>query len=247
MEAGTKILIGAGLTALLAWGSHNALGGGKAFVEGLETKANAELAAGAVDGVTAVAERDPQLKRVILLSGNKSDAEKASIIARMKAIPGVADARWDDGNGAVAKAEPVAAKIEAPASKEEIAACQQDINAVMAGKTVNFQSGSAYLADNNNVLDEVAAALKPCAGMTVEVQGHTDLSGSPATNQTLSQERAERVVAALVAKGVPAERMTAKGYGSSQPLDNARNFTANAKNRRTVFAIAASTAPQGGN
>lgn len=246
MEAGNKILIGAALTALLAWGSHSALGGGTKFVDGLDAKAQAALASHSIAGVKAAVERTPQLRRVIILSGDKTDAEKADIIAKMKAIPGVADARWDTGP-VVAEANIAPAKVEAPASKEAIAACQTDINNVMAGKTINFQSGSAYLAENNAVLDEVAAALKPCAGMAVEVQGHTDLSGAPATNQTLSQERAERVVAALVAKGVPTDRLTAKGYGSSQPLENARGDAANAKNRRTVFAIAAaSAAPEGG-
>lgn len=247
MEAGSKILIGAAVTALLAWGSHSAMGGGAKFVDGLEGKAKEALASNAISGVTAAVERSPQLKRVIILSGEKSDAEKADIIAKLKAIPGVADVRWESGATTVA-AETAPAKVEAPASKEAVAACQQDINSVMAGKTINFQSGSAYLAENNAVLDEVAAALKPCAGMTVEVQGHTDLSGAPETNQVLSQERAERVVAALVAKGVPAERMTAKGYGSSQPVEATRSYAANAKNRRTVFAIAATSAKtEGGN
>ena len=246
MEAGNKILIGAALTALLAWGSHSAMDGGATFVTGLEAKAQAALASNSIAGVKAAVERTPQLKRVIILTGDKTDAEKADIIATMKAIPGVADARWDTGP-VVAEADIAPAKVEAPASKEAIAACQADINQVMAGKTINFQSGSAYLAENNAVLDEVAAALKPCAGMAVEVQGHTDLSGAPATNQTLSQERAERVVAALGAKGVPTERLTAKGYGSSQPLENARGDAANAKNRRTVFAIAAAASPEGGN
>jgi OmpA-OmpF porin, OOP family len=247
MEAGNKILIGAALTALLAWGSHSAMDVGANFVTGLESKANEALTSNAIAGVTAAVERAPQLRRVIILSGDKTDAEKADIIAKMKAIPGVADARWDTGP-VVATAAVEPAKVEAPASKEAIAACQADINALMAGKTINFQSGSAYLAENNTVLDEVAAALKPCAGMAVEVQGHTDLSGAPETNQTLSQDRAERVVAAMVAKGVPAERLTAKGYGSSQPLENIRSAAANAKNRRTVFAIAAaSAAPEGGN
>ncbi len=246
MEAGNKILIGAALTALLAWGSHSAMGGGAKFVDGLEAKATEALTSNAITGVIAAAERTPQLKRVVNLSGVKTDAEKADIIAKMRAIPGVADARWDTGPVA-AKMDVAAVKLEAPASKEAIAACQTDINKVMAGKTINFQSGSAYLAENNAVLDEVAAALKPCAGMAVEVQGHTDLSGAPETNQKLSQERAERVVAALVAKGVPTDRLTAKGYGSSQPLENARGDAANAKNRRTVFAIAAAAAaPEGG-
>jgi OmpA-OmpF porin, OOP family len=241
MESGTKILIGAGLTALLAWGSHSAIGRGGAFIDGLESNAQAGLTSGAIAGVTAKAERDPQYQRVIILSGNKTDEEKAKIIAQMKAIPGVADARWDDGD-AVATADIAPAKTEAPATAAAVEACQKDINALMTGKTINFQSGSAYLAENNAILDEVAAALKPCAGTSVEVQGHTDLSGVPETNQKLSQERAERVVAALVAKGVPVERMTAKGYGATQPLENARGNAANAKNRRTVFSVTAAAA-----
>lgn len=245
MEAGNKILIGAALTALLAWGSHSAMDGGTRYVDGLEASAQDALTASGITGVTASVERAPFLKRDIILSGDKSDAEKAEIIAKIKTISGERNVLWDSGPVA-ATAKP--AKVEAPASKAAVAACQQDINEVMVGKTVNFRSGSAYLAENNSVLDEVAAALKPCAGMTVEVQGHTDLSGAPETNQILSQERAERVVAALVAKGVPADRMAAKGYGSAQPLEKVRSSAANAKNRRTVFTVAATgTQPEGGN
>jgi OmpA-OmpF porin, OOP family len=247
MESGTKILIGAGLTALLAWGSHSAFGGGVKFVDGLEAKAQAALASNAVSGVTAVAERDPQLKRVIILSGDKSDEEKAKIIAQMKAIPGVADARWADGTGAAVAAAP--AKIEAPATKEAVAECQGDVNAITSAKTINFRSGSAYLAaDGNAVIDEIAKVLTPCKGTAVEIQGHTDLIGNADTNTKLSQQRADVVMAELVKKGVPADRLKAKGYGSAQPIENAMNPAANAKNRRTVFSVsAAGTAAEGGN
>lgn len=244
MESGTKILIGAAATALLAWGSHSYFGHGEHFVDGLESQAKSTLAAQGASGVTVAMEREPALKRVVILSGDKSDEEKATLIAAMKAIPGVFDARWDNGP-VVAKAAAVA---EIPATKEAVAACQGDINALMTGKTINFQSGSAYLAaDSTAIIDELAKALTPCAGTSVEVQGHTDLTGSADVNQTLSQARAETVAKALTDKGVPAERLTAKGYGSSQPVENARTATANAKNRRTVFSVAAAgAAPEGG-
>ncbi len=133
--------------------------------------------------------------------------------------------------------------VEAPASKEAVASCQSDINSLMTGKTINFQSGSAYLAaDSNAVIEELAKSLAPCAGTRVEIQGHTDLVGGADLNQTLSQSRAETVMKLLVEKGVPADRLTAKGYGASQPLENTINPAANAKNRRTVFAVSASTA-----
>jgi OmpA-OmpF porin, OOP family len=148
-------------------------------------------------------------------------------------------------NGAALPAETATAPTEAavPATAEAVAACQGDVNKLMEGKTINFQSGSAYLAaDSNAVLDEIAAALKPCAGTSVEVQGHTDLVGSADINQNLSQQRAETVTKALVDKGVPADRLTAKGYGQTQPLDNSRNAAANAKNRRTVFVVGSAAA-----
>ncbi len=112
---------------------------------------------------------------------------------------------------------------------------------------VNFKSGSAWLApDSTKLIGEVATVLKPCAGTKIEVQGHTDLKGQPTSNQELSQARAESVLKALVDAGVPADRLTAKGYGSSKPLENATTFTANAKNRRTVFSVASAAAPEGG-
>jgi OmpA-OmpF porin, OOP family len=146
-----------------------------------------------------------------------------------------------NNNDAAAPATPVAA--EAPASKEAVADCQKDVNTLMTGKSINFQSGSAYLApESNAVIDELAKALAPCAGTKVEIQGHTDLVGNAGINQTLSQSRAETVMKALTDKGVPTDRLTAKGYGASQPLENTINAAANAKNRRTVFAVSAAAA-----
>jgi OmpA-OmpF porin, OOP family len=147
-------------------------------------------------------------------------------------------------------ATPPAAAVPA-ATAEAVTACQGDINTVMTGKTINFRSGSAYLAaDSNTLLDDVAKALKPCAGTSVEIQGHTDLVGGADTNLILSQSRADTVKQALITRGVETARLSAKGYGASQPIENVINPTANAKNRRTIFSIsaasAAPTSPQGG-
>jgi OmpA-OmpF porin, OOP family len=148
-----------------------------------------------------------------------------------------------DAVGAGTATTAAAPAAEAPASAEKVASCQTDINTLMTGKTINFQSGSAYLAaDSNAVIDELAKALTPCAGTKVEIQGHTDLRGNADLNQGLSQQRAETVMKVLTEKGVPADRLTAKGYGATQPLENAMNSAANAKNRRTVFAVSAANA-----
>jgi OmpA-OmpF porin, OOP family len=149
------------------------------------------------------------------------------------------------GTATEGAATAIATPAVEPATKEAVASCQTDINSLMTGKAVNFQSGSAYLApESSKLLADVAKALKPCTGTQVEVQGHTDLIGNADINQNLSQARAETVVKALVDQGIPAAQLTAKGYGLTQPLENARTPQANAKNRRTVFAVtAAGVAP----
>jgi OmpA-OmpF porin, OOP family len=139
-------------------------------------------------------------------------------------------------------AEPVKTTVPAapavPATAEAVTKCQGDIDALMAAKTIKFQSGSAYLApESNAVIAELATSLKSCAGTQIEVQGHTDLIGNAGVNQNLSQARADTVMKSLIEKGVAATQLTAKGYGLTAPIENATTPEANAKNRRTVFKI----------
>lgn len=88
---------------------------------------------------------------------------------------------------------------------------------------VNFDNDSATLrADASTTLDQAAESLKSWGNVKVEVAGHTDSRSSDAYNMTLSQNRANAVRAYLVGKGIAADRLTAKGYGESQPVaDNA--------------------------
>ena len=73
--------------------------------------------------------------------------------------------------------------------------------------------------------------------MRVEVAGHTDSSGNERRNQTLSEQRAEAVRKYLIDNGISADRITARGYGSSQPV--ADNVTQEGKkaNRRVALNI----------
>jgi outer membrane protein OmpA-like peptidoglycan-associated protein len=73
--------------------------------------------------------------------------------------------------------------------------------------------------------------------MEIEIQGHTDSDGSEESNLALSEERAKSVVAYLVHEGVAEGRLTAKGYGETEPI--APNTTREGKqlNRRVMVMI----------
>ncbi len=98
---------------------------------------------------------------------------------------------------------------------------------------VNFDTGKATIKpDSDKTLDDAAAALKAASGLKIEVGGHTDNVGTPQSNEKLSADRAQAVMAALVKRGVAASRLTAKGYGQSSPIADNRSEDGRAKNRR---------------
>jgi OOP family OmpA-OmpF porin len=103
---------------------------------------------------------------------------------------------------------------------------------------VTFEYNSAKLtADSRHTLDTLAADLVKYRRLRVELQGHTDSVGSDRYNQALSQRRVESVRAYLVEHSVPADRLVAKGYGESQPIDDNGTDAGRARNRRVVVFV----------
>jgi outer membrane protein OmpA-like peptidoglycan-associated protein len=88
------------------------------------------------------------------------------------------------------------------------------------------------------ILDAVAATLQGNPAIQlIEIQGHTDERGDDNYNLDLSDRRSKSVRQYLIDKGVDEKRMTAQGYGETQPLDRRHNEAAWAKNRRVAFLI----------
>jgi len=104
---------------------------------------------------------------------------------------------------------------------------------------VQFASDSAViLPESNLLLSEVADAMIQSPGLKkVEVQGHTDNSGTPEQNQALSEKRAQAVVAWLTSHGVQASRLVAKGYGQDRPIAPNITTAGKAKNRRVQLIV----------
>ena len=233
MNGVTKFIIGGVVTSLMAMAAHSALGMGSGFIDGLES--NARTALGQAEGgdTTLAFVRDPALRRFAILSGTADAATRERLLAAVRAVPGVAGARWaDDGAAAVAA-------TEAPATAAAVGNCQAAVDTAINGQTIQFDSGMASIkAESEPLLAAIATALTPCTGTVVEVAGHTDARGSQATNAALSQARADAVVAALTARSVPADRLTAHGYGFSRLKVQGTSAAANAANRRIEFSVA---------
>lgn len=103
---------------------------------------------------------------------------------------------------------------------------------------LNFDFGKATIQEGSEaVLDELVKYLNRRENERIEIGGHTDNIGSAAANLKLSQERANTVVKYLIAKGIAQERLVAKGYGLSQPIETNKTEEGRAANRRTEVKI----------
>jgi len=134
----------------------------------------------------------------------------------------------------------VGAALKALGADPAAGACQDAFRGTLEGRTITFTPGSADLtADNRRLLDALSAVAIRCRAHHVEIGGHTDVSGRADANDLLSAQRAGSVEAYLINKGVPAEALTAKGYGARLPIDPARTPEADARNRRIEFTVEA--------
>ena len=105
-------------------------------------------------------------------------------------------------------------------------------------KGVTFLPNSAELTPAaKTVLDEAYDALAGQTNLNVELGGHTDSVGDEKFNESLSQRRAESVRKYLSGKGIDAGRLTARGYGESQPVADNKTKAGRQQNRRVELKI----------
>jgi OOP family OmpA-OmpF porin len=116
--------------------------------------------------------------------------------------------------------------------------CIERVEAVMAGQKIAFAPGSAEIdAAAGALIDRLAASLKGCEAVEIEIAGHTDAQGSEGGNQALSQARAEAVLLALQGRQVDVSALKAVGYGEARPLADNGNEAGREANRRIEFTL----------
>ncbi len=149
----------------------------------------------------------------------------------------VAEARARETELARREAELAVAAAESLRIQREVGNADTGAGRFTLGEGT-FAPGRAELsADAGAQLDEAAAFLAAAPGRRARIEGHTDSRGSANLNQALSQQRAEAVRDALVARGVEAARLVAVGRGSDRPIATNDTPEGRARNRRVEIVL----------
>lgn len=100
-------------------------------------------------------------------------------------------------------------------------------------RAIYFNTGKATFTDETAIrLEGIAKILVQYKDINFTVEGHTDSTGSAKINDKLSQSRADAVRQYLIDNGFPADKITAKGFGSANPIGDNKTSKGRQENRR---------------
>ena len=131
---------------------------------------------------------------------------------------------------------------------EEIAKTVPDARVLRVGEGIIVEFNSAVLfgfdesalsADAKYSIDKLVLVLDEYPDTDIEIQGHTDSSGSVTYNQALSERRANSVAGYLISENVDVSRLTIVGYGETLPKYLNETEYGRTQNRRVEFLITA--------
>ncbi len=144
-----------------------------------------------------------------------------------------------DGDGVIDK-DDKCPDTPGPASNRgcpEIEKKEQDV-LDLAMESVKFESNRATLKQSSfDNLDDIAKIMKKYPNYKLRISGHTDITGSRALNQRLSEQRARSCYEYLASKGISASRMSYLGYGPDQPRADNDTDEGRRLNRRVEFDV----------
>jgi OOP family OmpA-OmpF porin len=184
---------------------------------------------GVADAVDACPDVPGVASEVAKSNGCPADRDGDGIVDGVDACP---DAKGEPSSDPKTNGCPKGAATEpvAPAKEPE------------AGEHVLFPASKWSFVDivkppGDKLVVAIQHALSSAEVDHVEVQGHTDDSREDAGSDQISLRRAETVRGWLIVKGVPADKLVAKGYGSTRPIADNRQSQGRDKNRRVQFVL----------
>lgn len=186
-------------------------------------------------GIEALADLDQGVVVVqpefVSVKGITGDAEARARISRL-----IADKLGDAQNFEIEVRYDAA--LDPVASLPSPAQCIDQLNAVLTGSKIHFEPGSSTIdGPSLQVVDKLADILKECPEAEFEIGGHTDSQGREEMNLQLSQQRADAVLQALMARRILTTHITARGYGESEPIADNQTDDGREANRRIEFKL----------
>jgi outer membrane protein OmpA-like peptidoglycan-associated protein len=178
----------------------------------------------------------------------KANAAEAEALAKAKAEEATKRAAEDAKRKAEADAK---SKVQAEKEKARLDAAKAATQAKLAEEAakakitkllqienIEFEVAKGSLTQRGKAtVDKLANILTQYPNIKAEIAGHTDSDGSAEFNQKLSQARVDTAKQRLISKGISAVRLTAKGYGESQPLVPNTSDVNKQRNRRVEINI----------
>ena len=146
-----------------------------------------------------------------------------------------------DGDGILDKDDKCPNEVGTVANNgcPEVKPTQEVVDALNTyARTILFDTGKAtFKKETDKVLRAMTVIFKEYPRADFTIEGHTDSVGPKASNQTLSDKRANAVRDYLVSKGINADRLTARGYGESVPRASNKTRSGRKENRRVEVKL----------
>jgi outer membrane protein OmpA-like peptidoglycan-associated protein len=189
--------------------------------------------------VQGLAQAEESERQAALLEAQAKEQEQITAQAELAKQQASASQELADAQAKEAELERKRAEL-ATADANSLRLRLADIRESRKADQIVWTLGGTYFAAGQASMSAAAkeklllaqAALSRLQTSSIEVQGHTDNTGTAVANQKLSQKRAESVRAALIEMGLSAENISASGFGSSKPLVKNDTAVGRAANRR---------------
>lgn len=144
---------------------------------------------------------------------------------------------FEDGNFTIEKVKSGKSKVEAMLNPSEVIITDKEV--ILKNVYFDFDK-SNITAQGANELDKLVKVMNENPSMKIYVKSHTDSKGNSNYNLKLSEQRAQSTVQYIISKGISKDRISGKGFGSSEPKIDCKNNcseTEHAENRRSEFLI----------
>jgi outer membrane protein OmpA-like peptidoglycan-associated protein len=209
--------------------------------EAEQARMDAEQARLQAEQAKADAERMKQQAEQAALEAarQKEEAEKARQAALQQQH--LAEAETEKARQSAAKAEAEKAQLRAQLLDQLNSILQTRDSArglIVNMSDVLFDTGSATIKPGaREKLAKISGILLAHPGLTLQIEGHTDIVGGDEFNQQLSERRSDTVRDFLAEQGVPGSSMSARGFGKSQPVASNETPEGRQRNRRVELVV----------